>query len=58
MTLLSLYAPTENTIDADKDYFYGDSQTVGDGVPKGFVVIILGDVNAKLGKEWVCSNVT
>ena len=51
MTLLSLYAPTENTIDADKDYFYGDSQTVGDGVPKGFVVIILGDVNAKLGKE-------
>jgi len=57
-TLLSVYVPTENKIDADKDYFYGNSQTVADKVPKRYVVIILGDVNAKLGKERVYSKVT
>jgi hypothetical protein len=58
MTLLSVYAATENKIGADKDYFCGDSQTVADKVPKSCVVIILGDLNAKLGKERLYSNVT
>jgi hypothetical protein len=58
VTLLSVYVPTENKINADKDYFYGDSQTVANKVPERYVVIIFGDVNAKLGKELIYSNVT
>ena len=35
---------------------YEDLQTVADKVPKCDIVIILGYLNAKLGKEWVYSN--
>jgi hypothetical protein len=40
--------PTE-----DKKHFYEDLKSVVDNVPKSDIVIILGVLNAKLGKEQV-----
>jgi len=45
-----------NKIDKDKGHFYDDLQTVVDKVPKSGTVIILGALNANLGKEGVYSN--
>jgi hypothetical protein len=52
ITLINLYAPTK-----DKKQFYEDLKYVVDNVPTTdiLVVIILGVLNAKLGKEQVQS---
>ena len=52
-TLINVYAPTEDKIDEDKEQFYEDLQSVVDEVPKSDIAIILGEPNAKLGKERV-----
>ena len=51
LTLINIYAPTENKTDVEKVKFYDDLQTVLDRTPKSDRVIVLGDANAKLGKE-------
>lgn len=56
ITLINVYATTEDKINEDKDQVYEDLQIVVDKVPKCDIVIILGHLNAKLGKEWVYSN--
>jgi exonuclease III len=48
----------EDRADAKKEKFYGDLQTVIDRTPKSDTILVLGDVNAKLGKEDVCSEVS
>ena len=58
ITLINVYAPTEDTTDEDKEQFYEDLQSVVNKVPKSDIAILLGDLNAKPGKERVCSNVT
>ena len=47
-----------NKIDEDKEHFYEDLRTVVDKIPKSDTVIILGALNANLGKEGVYSNDT
>jgi NAD dependent epimerase/dehydratase family enzyme len=44
-------APTEHKEDDIKERFYEELQRVQDRVPKHYLKIILGDMNAKLGKE-------
>jgi exonuclease III len=52
------YAPTEEKRVETKEQFYNDLQSIVDKVPKSDLTIILGDVNAKLGKEPAYKNIT
>jgi hypothetical protein len=56
MTLINIYAPTEDKEEI-KEKFYEELQRTQDRVPKHDVVIIMGDMNSKLGKEEVFSQV-
>jgi exonuclease III len=51
MTLINLYAPTEDKEEKTKEQFYEELQRTHDRVPKHDVTITLGDTNAKLGKK-------
>jgi serine phosphatase RsbU (regulator of sigma subunit) len=57
MTLINVYAPTEDKEEEIKDQFYEELQRTQDRVPTHDVTIILGDMNAKLWKEKVFSQV-
>jgi hypothetical protein len=46
-----MYAPTEHKADPGKDNFYEELQLVIDQIPKSDTILVLGDANAKLGKE-------
>jgi exonuclease III len=51
-------APTEGTADPEKEKFYDGLQTVIDRTLKSDPILVLGDANAKLGKEDVYSEVS
>ena len=51
-TLISVYAPTMQYPDEDKNKFYSQLRTVIDGVPRKDKLIILGDFNARVGADW------
>jgi exonuclease III len=57
ITLINIYAPTEDKEEEIKEQFYEELQRTQDRVPKHDLTIILGDINAKLGKEKVFSQV-
>ena len=48
---INAHAPTEEKTDEEKEKFYEDLQTIHNKIPKHDIVIILGDMNAKIGKE-------
>jgi exonuclease III len=50
ITILSAYAPTEGKDDAEKEFYDLLSKTC-DQVPKYGMLIIVGDFNAKIGRE-------
>jgi len=50
-----MYAPTDDKADTEKEKFYDVLQTVKDRTPKSDTILVLGDANAKLGKEDVYS---
>ena len=49
--LLNVYAPTEVATDNDKDIFYDELERLFDRLPKYNSKIVLGDFNAKVGRE-------
>jgi hypothetical protein len=49
--VLNVHSPTENKIDDMKDSFYEDLEHVFDKFPKFHIKMLLGDFNAKVGKE-------
>ena len=51
ITVLVVYAPTEDGEDAEKDRLYGQLQDTVDKVQRHDLLIVLGDMNAKIGKE-------
>ena len=51
ITLINVYAPTEDYTEEIKEQFYDDLQYLLDKTPKNYIIIILGDINAQLGKE-------
>jgi hypothetical protein len=55
MTLINIYTPTEDKEAEIKEQFYEELQRTQDRIPKHDLIIILGDMNAKLGKEKVFS---
>ena len=57
MTLINIHAPTEDKEEEIKEQFYEELQRTQDKIPKHDITIIMGDMNAKLGKEEVFSQV-
>jgi exonuclease III len=51
VNIICAYAPTEVSIDCNKDKFYDDLQLFCDRVPKRDIMIVLGDMNAHLGSN-------
>jgi exonuclease III len=58
ITLIKVYAPTEDHTEETKQQFYDNLQNLLDKTPKSDTIIILGDVNAQLGKERLYNEVT
>ena len=57
MTQINVYDPTGDKEEEIKEQFYEELQRTQDRVRKHDVTVILGDMNAKLGKEKVFSQV-
>jgi exonuclease III len=49
--VLNIHAPTEDNTDDVKDSFYEELERVFDKFPKYHMKILLGDFNAKVGRE-------
>jgi exonuclease III len=49
--VLNVHAPTEDKIDAVKDNFYEELERVFNEFPKCHMKVLLGDFNAKTGRE-------
>jgi exonuclease III len=50
-TFISIHAPTEEKEEDIKDQFYERLERTYDEIPRNDIKIILGDFNAKIGKE-------
>ena len=50
-TLINVHAPTEDKESKDKDIFYEKLAKVYDEAPNRDIKIMLGDFNAKVGRE-------
>jgi exonuclease III len=51
ITILSVHAPTEEKEEREKEEFYGCLEEIYHKIQKYDLVIIMGDFNAKIGKE-------
>ena len=49
--VLNMHAPSEDKSDDSKDSFYGELEQVFDHFPNYHMKILLGDFNAKVGRE-------
>jgi len=50
VTLIQVYAPTNQATDQEKDGFYTSLQQVFSQAPKQGIVLVCGDFNAKIGE--------
>jgi exonuclease III len=57
ITIVNVYAPTEEAEDEEKNKFYEDLETLCEKIPKHDTLLIVGDINAKIGKEEYLRNV-
>ena len=51
MTVLQVYAPTSTAEEDEMEDFYETVQHLVDEIPRGDVLYVIGDWNAKVGKE-------
>ena len=52
INIVSAYAPTLDASDEDKDAFYEDLSTLLGGIPGNQKIILLGDFNARVGRDY------
>ena len=50
LSIISVHAPTEEKAEEEKEKFYEDLQKIHNKIPKHDIVIIMGHLNAKIGK--------
>ena len=48
---MQCYAPTNDSSEDEKDQFYSSLKTVVEQVPTHYVLLVMGDLNAKIGNE-------
>ena len=51
ITVIQVYAPTSNAEEAEVEWFYEDLQDLLELTPKKDVLFIIGDWNAKVGRN-------
>ncbi|XGW34280.1 hypothetical protein V3C99_018265, partial [Haemonchus contortus] len=51
ITVVQVYAPTEDTSEELKDSFYEQLQDIVDDIPRRDLKLIIGDFNAKLSQD-------
>ena len=51
ITVIQVYAPTSNAVEAEVERFYEDLQDLLELTPKKDVLFIIGDWNAKVGSQ-------
>ena len=51
ITVIQVYAPTSNAEEAEVEQFYEDLQDLLEQTPKKHVLFIIGDWNAKVGRQ-------
>ena len=51
ITVIQIYAPTSNAEEAEVQWFYEDLQDILELTPKKYVLVIIGDWNAKVGSQ-------
>ena len=51
VTIIQCYAPTNEALMEDKEDYYEQLQTTLDCVPRRDLIVVMGDMNAKVGKE-------
>jgi hypothetical protein len=56
--LLNVHAPTEDKFDDVKESFYEEFKRIFDKFPKYHMKILLGDLNAKVGREDIFKSAT
>ena len=58
VSLICVHAPTEDSDNTVKEQFFEELQKIQDCIPKHDVIVLLGDMNAKIGLENAYSSVT
>lgn len=58
ISLVNIHAPTEEKDDEEKDEYYEVLEQVYESLPRQDIKIIIGDANAKVGKEEIYKEVT
>ena len=53
MSVISVYAPTYNSPQEQKDKFYYDLQQAADSVPDDHLLLVLGDFNVRVGSSYI-----
>ena len=51
ITIIQVYAPTNESTDDEKDDFYDQLQATFDTCNRHDIVIVMGDLNAKVGED-------
>ena len=49
--VIQVYVPTSNAEEAEIEWFYEDLQDLLELIPKNYVLLIIGDWNAKVGSQ-------